>query len=58
MMILAGFLGNGRFLDTVSGHIMINFHWKLCTRTYNFLFCCFMLIDLQFQVTLQQNQKF
>ena len=52
------FLGTGRFLDTVSGHRMINFRWKLCTIIYNFLFCCFTLIDLQFQVTLQQNQKF
>ena len=52
------FLGTGRFPDTVSGHRMTNFHWKLCTRIYNFSFCCFMLIDLQFQVALQQNQKF
>ena len=52
------FLSTGRFLDTASGHRIINFHWKLWTRIYNFLFCCFMLIDLQFQVTLQQNQKF
>jgi len=52
------FMGTGRFLDTVSGRRMINFHWKLCTRIYNFLFCCFMLINLQFQVALQQNQMF
>jgi len=52
------FLGTGRFLDTISGRRMINFHWKLCTIICNFLFCCFTLIDLQFQVTLQQNQKF
>jgi len=36
---------------------MTNFHWKLCTIIYNFLFCCFTVVDLQFQVTLQQNQK-
>ena len=51
------FLGTGRFLDTVSGHRMINFHWILCTRIYNFLFCYYMLTNLQFQVTLQQNPK-
>ena len=33
----------GRFLDTASGHRMINYHWKLCMRIDNFLFCCFML---------------
>jgi len=49
------FLGTSRFLDTLSGRRMINFHWKLCTRIDNF-FCCFVLINLQFQVTLQQNQ--
>jgi len=52
------FLGTGRFLDTVSGHRMLNFYWKLCTRIYNFSFFCFMLLGLQFQVTLQQDQKF
>jgi len=52
------FLGTGRFLDTVSGHRMINFHYKLCTRIYKFLFCYYMLINLQFQVTLQQNETF
>jgi len=57
-MILAGFWVHGRFLDTVSGHRIINFHWKLCRRIYNFLFSYYMLINLQFQVTLQQNQKF
>jgi len=31
----------GRFLGTVSGHRMINFHWKLCTRICNFLFSLF-----------------
>jgi len=57
-MILAGFWAHDRFLDTVSGHRIINFHWKLYTRIYNFLFCYYMLINLQFQATLQQNQKF
>jgi len=38
---LGRFLGTGRFLDIVSGHRMINFHWKLCTRICNFLFCLF-----------------
>ena len=55
------FLGTSQFLDTVvsvSGQRMINFHWKLCTKVYNFLFCCLMLTNLQFQVALQQNQKF
>jgi len=37
---------------------MINFCWKLCTRIYNILFCCFVLLGLQFQVSLQQDQKF
>ena len=37
---------------------MINFYWKLCTRLYNFLFCCFMILGLQFQITLQKDQKF
>ena len=32
------FLGTGRFLDTVSGHRMLNFYWKLCTRIYIFRF--------------------
>ena len=35
------FLGTGRFLNTVSGHRMINCDWKLCTRICNFLFCLF-----------------
>jgi len=35
------FLSTGRFLDTVSGHRMINFHWKLCTRIYNFFVLLF-----------------
>jgi len=35
------FVGTGRFLDTVSGHRMINFHWKLCTRIYNFFVLLF-----------------
>jgi len=52
------YLGTGKFLETVSGHTMINFYWKLCTRIHNFLFCCFMLLGLQFQVTLQQDQSF
>jgi len=30
------FMGTGRFLETASGRRMINFHWKLCTRIYNF----------------------
>jgi len=38
----------GIFLDTVSGHRMLNFHWKFCTRIHHFLFCCFMLLGLQF----------
>jgi len=37
---------------------MINFHWKLCTRIYNFLFCCFIPIGLKFQVTVEKNHKF
>jgi len=41
----------GRFLDNVFGHRMLNFYWKLCTRIQ--IFCgCFMLLGLQFQVTL------
>ena len=36
------FLGTGRFLDTVYGHRMIYFYRNLCTRIYNFLFCCFV----------------
>jgi len=36
------FLGTGIFLDTVCGHRMINFCWKLCTGIYNFLFWCFV----------------
>ena len=39
------FLGTGRFISPISGHRMINFHWKLSTIIYNFLLCCFMLID-------------
>ena len=35
------FLVTGRFVDTVSGHRMMNFVWKLWTRIYNFLFCLF-----------------
>ena len=37
------FLGTGIFLDSVSGHRMINVNWKLCTRIYNFSFAisCF-----------------
>jgi len=27
------FLETGRYLATVSGHRMINFHWQLCTRS-------------------------
>ena len=45
-MILAGFWAHGRFLDTVSGHRITNFHWKLCTRIYNFLFWHYMLINI------------
>ena len=52
------FLGTVIFLDTASGHRIMNFIWKLCTLIYNFLFCCFTLMDLQFRVTLQQNQQF
>jgi len=46
-----------RHYFSISGHRMIRFHWKLCTRIYNFLFCCFMLIGWQLQVTLQQQQN-
>jgi len=52
------FLGTGRFLSTVSGHRMVNFYWKLCTRNHKFPFCCFVLLGLEFRVALQQNQKF
>ena len=54
------FLGTGRFLDTVSGHRMINFHWKFCTIIYNFLFCLFhaFRFAVSIQATLQQSQSF
>jgi len=57
-MIFGRILGTGRFLDTISGHRIINFYWKLCTRIYNLLFCYFILLGLQFQVTFQKDQKF
>ena len=41
------FLCTGRLLDTVYGHTMLNFYWKLCTKIHYFLFCCFMVLDLQ-----------
>jgi len=52
------FLGTVTFLDTVSGHRMLNFCWKHCTRIHNFLFCWFMLFALQFQFTLQQDHTY
>jgi len=36
-------LCTGRLLDTVSGHTMLNFYWKLCTKIHDFLFCCFIV---------------
>ena len=41
---------------SISGHRMLNFNWKPCTRIHNFLFYCFMLVGMQFQVTIQQEQ--
>jgi len=56
-MILADFWAmadfHTLFLDT-----MINFCWKVCTRIYNFLFCCLILLRLQFHVAFLQDQKF
>jgi len=54
------FLGTGRFLDTVSGHRMIKFHWKFCTIINNFLFCLFhaFRFAVLIQATLQQSQSF
>ena len=43
-MILADFWALADFETLISGHSMIHFQWKLCTRIYNFLFCCFMLM--------------
>jgi len=57
-MIFGRLLGTGRFLATVSWHRMINFYWELCTRIHEFLFCCYMLLGLHFQITLQKDQKF
>ena len=52
---LGRFLGTGRFLDTVSGHRMINFHWKLCARICNFLFC--LLHAFRFAVSGYSSAK-
>ena len=53
------FLATGRFLDTVSGHRMIKFHWKFCTIIYNFLFCLFhaFRFAVSIQATPQQSKS-
>ena len=35
---------------------MIDFCWKLCSRIYNFLFCCVMDFGLRFQVVLHLRE--
>ena len=45
----------GRFLGTVSGHWMLNFYWKLCTRIHNFCFaisqvCQFGFSEAKFEI--------
>ena len=58
MWLISGVSRHCQILDTVSRHRLIHFYWKLFTRIYNFLLCCFMLLGLQFKITLLQDQKF
>ena len=52
-----GFLGTGRFLDTVYGHRMIHFYWKLCTRFILFCFAVSWFYIFSFRLLFSKTKR-